>query len=130
MKWNTETKCQQSSPLSSFLRSLRLQSRSYRNSHTNLRVYLGITGVTGRSRAQFLSLITFSFKDYCGIFRFCRHLMVESIDNEMSCGRLNASWKISSSAVDGQSFLVIDGSLLSSHVNPKISYERILGSWA
>jgi len=31
---------------------------------------------------------------------------------EMSCGRLNASWKISSSAVDGQSFLVIDGSLL------------------
>ena len=27
----------------------------------------------------------------------------------MSCGRLNASWKISSSAVDGQSFLVIDG---------------------
>ena len=31
----------------------------------------------------------------------------------MSCGRLNASWKISSSAVDGQSFLVIDGSLLS-----------------
>jgi len=33
---------------------------------------------------------------------------------EMSCGRLNASWKISSSAVDGQSFLVIDGSLLNS----------------
>jgi hypothetical protein len=31
---------------------------------------------------------------------------------EMSCGRLNASWKISFSAVDGQSFLVIDGSLL------------------
>ena len=25
----------------------------------------------------------------------------------MSCGRLNASWKISSSAVDGQSFLVL-----------------------
>ena len=33
-------------------------------------------------------------------------------EKEMSCGRLNASWKISSSAVDGQSFLVIDGSLL------------------
>ena len=36
----------------------------------------------------------------------------EGIVKEMSCGRLNASWKISSSAVDGQSFLVIDGSLL------------------
>jgi len=37
---------------------------------------------------------------------------LEIILKEMSCGRLNASWKISSSAVDGQSFLVIDGSLL------------------
>ena len=32
---------------------------------------------------------------------------LEIILKEMSCGRLNASWKISSSAVDGQSFLVI-----------------------
>ena len=39
----------------------------------------------------------------------CKQL---GIVKEMSCGRLNASWKISSSAVDGQSFLVIDGSLL------------------
>jgi hypothetical protein len=39
-------------------------------------------------------------------------LIKEERKKEMSCGRLNASWKISSSAVDGQSFLVIDGSLL------------------
>ena len=34
----------------------------------------------------------------------------------MSCGRLNASWKISSSAVDGQSFLYSSGVLVSTTV--------------
>ena len=37
------------------------------------------------------------------------------IDERKVLGRLNASWKISSLAVNGQSFLVIDGYLL----NPK-----------
>jgi hypothetical protein len=46
------------------------------------------------------NIFFFFFKEKMGIVK------------EMSCGRLNASWKISSSAVDGQSFLVIDGSLL------------------
>jgi len=47
-----------------------------------------------------------------GLHFLSSRLKKERIVKEMSCGRLNASWKISSSAVDGQSFLVIDGSLL------------------
>ena len=35
-------------------------------------------------------------------------------------GRLNASWKICSLAVNGQSFLVIDGYLLNSQTNSKV----------
>jgi len=42
-----------------------------------------------------------------------RHVLRETVEHKGKIhGKLNASWKISSLAVNGQSFLVIDGYLL------------------